>query len=291
MKAYESLKETLSFYGVNSNEPYYISSGNPIFDFHKKPFRMDFYAFCICISGTIELEIDSHSYKIGVNDFLISAPSTIVHFVRHSEDFRMRILFFDKAFLLKNISHPFFIEKLGLFNDAGFQVNASSPEQSKRLFNLLNYLYEQTDRKDRFIKDIIRTIIINILLEISLVIDTHPKTSVSLNSGETKTIYHKFIQLVQQNIATHQDVQFYADHLFVNSKYLIKVVKQNSGKTPGIIIDEHLLKLVYVLLGNPEKTISQIAFEVGFSSTSSFGRFFKKKVSISPQEYRKNLSR
>ncbi|WP_260392516.1 helix-turn-helix domain-containing protein [Empedobacter falsenii] len=52
-------------------------------------------------------------------------------------------------------------------------------------------------------------------------------------------------------------------------------------------MDEYLLKEAYVLLGYSEKTIVQIALDLGFNSSSSFGRFFKKYTSISPQQYRK----
>lgn len=82
VKAYESLNETLSFYGVRCDGSYYISSGDPIIEFPKKTFRMDFYAFCICVSGSIELEIDNQRYSISQNGFLISAPSTIIKFVK-----------------------------------------------------------------------------------------------------------------------------------------------------------------------------------------------------------------
>lgn len=51
MKAHESLKETLSFYGVQCNEPYYISSGNPVFEELASPihhFTLTFVKDRIC---------------------------------------------------------------------------------------------------------------------------------------------------------------------------------------------------------------------------------------------------
>ncbi|RBL90077.1 helix-turn-helix domain-containing protein [Chitinophaga flava] len=289
MKAYESLKETLSFYGVQCNEPYYISSGNPIFEFPKKAFRIDFYAFCICASGKMEVEIDNHTYHIGANSFLISAPSTIIRIVRFSKDFRMKLLFFDKIFLLRHIANPFFIEQLALFRNSTFSVISPGKEHSLRLFAQLNYLGQQTGRKGRFIEDIIRTIMIQLLLEIATLVDDE-RGEMAEDIQETNNLFFKFTKLVQENAWHNKDVQFYADKLFISNKYLISIVKKTTGKTPHEIIDETLLKEVCVLLGNPEKTISQIALDTGFSSTSSFGRFFKKYVSISPQEYRKHHS-
>ncbi|NLR57706.1 AraC family transcriptional regulator [Chitinophaga polysaccharea] len=287
MKLYESLKETLSFYGVQCNEPYYISSGNPIFEFPKKAFRMDFYAFCICVSGQVEVEIDNHSYHIGPNSFLISAPSTIIRIIRFSKDFRMKLLFFDKIFLLKNIANPFFIEQLSLFRNATFSVINPGEKHSSQLFAQLNYLQQQTGRTGRFMEDIIRVIIIQLLLEVATLVDNE-KATMAGNMQDANNLFFKFTKLVRENALHYKDVQFYADKLFITNKYLINIVKKTTGKTPHEIIDEALLKEVCVLLNDPEKTISQIAMDTGFSSTSSFGRFFKKYVSISPQEYRKH---
>lgn len=43
------------------------------------------------------------------------------------------------------------------------------------------------------------------------------------------------------------------------------------------------------LLKNPDYSITEIAFEVGFKLPSSFNRIFKKKFGISPREFRKTL--
>ncbi|WP_447641475.1 MULTISPECIES: helix-turn-helix domain-containing protein [Chitinophagaceae] len=290
MKPYESLKETLSFYGVQCNEPYYISSGNPVFAFPKSPFRIDFYAFCICVSGSIHVEIDNLQYYISEGAFLISAPATILKFVSTDSDFRMKLLFFEKNFLLKNISNPFFMEKLDLFINTTFSVCNLDREHAKRLVQLLDYLREQTKREVRFSQDIIRTIIFNLLFEVASVVDSQRTKNEKEITPETNNLFYRFSKLVQENITAHQDVRFYADQLFITSKYLIGIVKRATGKTPHVIIDEYLFKEACILLGFPEKTISQIAFDTGFNSSSSFGRFFKKYASVSPQEYRKRQS-
>ena len=287
MKNYENLRETLSFYGVNCNKLYYISSGNPIFTFPEKSFRIDFYAFCICLSGRIDVEIDSQQYSISQSEFLISAPSTVLKILDKSYDFRMKLLFFEKNFLLKNISNPFFIDKLNLFTHQSFTVCKTNETESKNLLMLINYLQEQRERNVLFLEDIIRSIIFSLLLECASIIGKQRTENQEDESPEINTLFCKFIQLVQENIITHQDVQFYADQLFITNKYLIQLVKKATRKTPHVIIDEYLLKEAYVLLGYSEKTIAQIALELGFNSSSSFGRFFKKYTSISPQQYRK----
>ncbi|MFD1629374.1 AraC family transcriptional regulator [Pseudopedobacter beijingensis] len=286
MKTYESLHETLSFYGINCHQPYYISSGNPIFNFPKTPFRIDFYALCICTAGNITVEIDNREYHISKNGLLISAPSTILKFLNIGKEFRMKLLFFEKNFLLKNISNPFFLERLGLFNQASFNVITSDDQHSDKLSKLLEYLHLTTKRKGRFTEDIIRTIIFNLLLEVAEIALVDKDNTIQ-EQDDNNCLFFKFSQLAQQEAFKHKDVKYYAEKLFVSNKYLINIVKRASGKTPHQIIDECLLKETYILLANPELTISDIAYDAGFNSVSAFGRFFKKYASISPSEYRK----
>jgi AraC family 4-hydroxyphenylacetate 3-monooxygenase operon regulatory protein len=285
MKTYESLAETLAFYGVSCNKPYYISSGNPIVAFPKKSFRIDFYAFCICVEGYIELEIDTHQYNITQHGFLVSAPSTIIKFKTTSKNFRMRLLFFDKAFLVKNFANAYIIDKLHLFREGTYTITAANATETIPLFSLLDYLQQKLLVKGKFIEEIVRAIIFNLLLEIAEIVSLKDANQEE-RGQERKELFLKFDELVKQNIQLHKDVKFYADTLHVSDKYLIQLVKKAAGKPPHQVIDEALLKEAYVMLGNPAFNITQIADELQFSSVSAFGRFFKKHASVSPSQYR-----
>lgn len=285
MITYENLHDTLSFYSIDCRQSYYISSGNPIVNFPETPFRMDYYALCICTAGDISIEIDNRKYHVDAHSFLVAAPSTIVKFLETSEDFKMKLLFFDKNFLIKNISNPFIIEKMNLFPNGSYSIVKTNEKNSALLQNLLDYLKKKSRKQGKFTEEIVRTIIFNLLLETADIMETENDSCIEKEESK-KDIFLKFSQLIRENIRKDRTVQFYADQLFVSSKYLIEVIKKASGKTPHQVIDEALLKEAYVMLGSPEITISEIAFELQFNSASAFGRFFKKQTSISPSEYR-----
>lgn len=285
MVTYENLHDTLSFYSIDCRQSYYISSGKHIFEFPKAPFRMDYYALCICTSGEINIEIDRQEYKVDAHSFLMAAPSTIVKFVKTSDDFMMKLLFFDKNFLIKNISNPFIIEKMNLFSKGSYSIVKTSAKNSSVLQNLLDDLDKKSKKQGKFTEEIIRTIIFQLLLETAEIIEQENSVNPEKEEGK-KDLYLKFSKLIRENITRERTVQFYADQLHVSNKYLIEIIKKASGKTPHEVIDEALLKEAYVMLGNPDLTISEIAFELQFNSASAFGRFFKKHTTLSPSEYR-----
>lgn len=289
MNRNNNLNEVLRFYDVVCGKPYYISSGNPVFTFPKKTFRMDFYTICVCLTGTLTLKINNTEYTLHQNNFLISAPSTIVQFLNHSVDFSFKLLFFEKNFIVTNLANPFIIEKLGLFATTSYRIISPQEENALQIINLLLYLEKKTQMGGKFREGIVQSIIVNLLLEIAELAHTENELNQYTSINDNESVYYRFNELVYQSVNQHQDVQYYANKLCISTKHLIRVVKKVTGKTPHHIIDENLLKVACTLLADPKLNISEIAYGLNFSTPSSFGRFFKKYAHETPAGYRRQI--
>ncbi|RZP71765.1 AraC family transcriptional regulator [Vibrio vulnificus] len=68
-----------------------------------------------------------------------------------------------------------------------------------------------------------------------------------------------------------------------------RAFKKATGKTFLHYLSDKRIHEAARLLIETEHSITQIAFEVGFSNISSFNRYFKKVKGVSPTEFRKNL--
>ncbi|MFH6995125.1 helix-turn-helix domain-containing protein [Flavobacterium sp. FlaQc-48] len=283
---YNKIRDTLAYFEVENSLPYYVSSGKKQIDYPQQPFRMDYYSLCICTAGTIVMAIDGQQHYIKPFTLLVARPATIIAFHTISDEFRVKLLFFEKEFLLKNISDPFIIEKLAFFKDRSFELLQLREQEAKKLIKLMKYLESKIEADLKFKDEIVRTIIFNLLLETAeLLPQETPETVLILNNP--KDIYFQFLNLVMDNITQHKGVHYYAEKLHISNKYLIQIVKKAADKTPHEIIDAHLLKEAVVLLGNPAINISDIAYRLRFNSVSAFGRFFKKHSSVSPSDYRR----
>ena len=60
------------------------------------------------------------------------------------------------------------------------------------------------------------------------------------------------------------------------------------NSTPGKWLKERRLKRAKAFLGTTDKSISQIAFDCGFSNLSHFSRTFKSEYGMSPSVYRRD---
>lgn len=63
------------------------------------------------------------------------------------------------------------------------------------------------------------------------------------------------------------------------------------GSTPKQYILHHRISLAQILLKTTEFTITETAYEVGFSETASFSNTFKKYTGLSPGKYRAHIHR
>ncbi len=70
-------------------------------------------------------------------------------------------------------------------------------------------------------------------------------------------------------------------------RYFCKVFKQATGMTFTDYLSRVRIEKAKSLLLNPNRRISEVAFEVGFESLSQFNRSFKRLMDLSPTEYRR----
>lgn len=102
-------------------------------------------------------------------------------------------------------------------------------------------------------------------------------------------IVREFNFLVEQHFKTKHSVIEYADLLNKSPKTLSNIFAKLSGKTPLQIIHERKILEARRMLWHTDRTIKEIAYELGFQDIQTFSRFFKKAEKISPSEFKNTL--
>lgn len=74
--------------------------------------------------------------------------------------------------------------------------------------------------------------------------------------------------------------------LNIDQKQLYRKLKKLTGKTPVSFIREQRLKRAANLLKQGQLTVSEVMYQVGFSSLSYFNKSFTEMYSVSPKDYR-----
>lgn len=81
-------------------------------------------------------------------------------------------------------------------------------------------------------------------------------------------------------------VGYFAEEQHLSSNYFGDLVKKETGKSANELIQAKIIEIAKQKIFDPEKSLSEIAYELGFKYPQHFTRLFKKKVGYTPQEYR-----
>jgi DNA-binding response OmpR family regulator len=81
-----------------------------------------------------------------------------------------------------------------------------------------------------------------------------------------------------------------AAHVGLSERHLTRCFHQEVGLTPITYLNRYRVKQARTLLDAGEKGITEIAGEVGFSSSSYFTRVFRDEMGVSPRDYLRNRS-
>ncbi len=81
-------------------------------------------------------------------------------------------------------------------------------------------------------------------------------------------------------------VKYCAGQLFLSSNYFGDLIKKETGKSAQEHIQLKLLNLAKERIFDTTKSISEVAYELGFKQPQNFSRLFKSEIGLTPNEYR-----
>lgn len=132
-------------------------------------------------------------------------------------------------------------------------------------------------------------------LKIILITASRLKTEqVTTTTEESTNTKEPFIlQNLKNYIETHFKNKHapsdYADLLNITPKALGKITKTHFNKTLTDLISERIIIEAKRELYLTNKTVKEIAFELGYEDEHYFSRFFKNNAEVSPQMYRETV--
>lgn len=81
-------------------------------------------------------------------------------------------------------------------------------------------------------------------------------------------------------------VKYFADKVFLSPNYFGDMIRKQTGKAASEYIQDKIIDLAKQALLSSGKTMTQIAYDLGFQYPQHLSRTFKKVVGMTPNEYR-----
>lgn len=103
--------------------------------------------------------------------------------------------------------------------------------------------------------------------------------------NKSHTLEQKFTQLLSESLKNN--VGYYAEKLNTTPQNLNIICRKSFNKKASDVIGEFIIKEVKRQLLYTTKNITDIAYELDFSDTSNFTKFFKRHTNLTPLKFKK----
>ncbi|MBT8281487.1 MAG: AraC family transcriptional regulator [Muriicola sp.] len=186
------------------------------------------------------------------------------------------------------------IKKYGFFSYTVNEALHLSPKEEKLMESIVENIHmEYHNNQDEFSKEIIISQLSTLLKYANRFYERQFVNRKELSNdlleqfNEQLEGYFKSGELREKGIPGIEQI---AASLSVSQRYLSDTLKKETGKTSTEHLQFYLIDEAKNVLLNPNKTIAEVAYELGFEYPAYFSRLFKKKEGISPTAYREKYS-
>ncbi len=259
-------------------------------DGFSSPVRLNALLMVLVLKGKAHIRLDYLDYTIEENSFITIMPSHIIQTAPVDKDFKAIMLVADQTFmeeLRPENRSPSMIHYMQLRKNP---CAVLGPDEAKHLQERFSLLKDKIKLRSHFFhKEVIQNAFMAFMLELTNIFVSKKDSIGPPTLSRKEEILNEFLQLLVIHCKEHHVVTFYAERLFITPQYLSLVLKELTGKSANKWIDEALMVEARILLKMPHATVQQAADMLNFSDQSTFGKFFKKHMGVSPMEYRKSI--
>lgn len=252
-------------------------------------FLKHYHTHLLCQYGSLKFTFNDQKLECKKGEFLFWFAESNVMQLDFSTTFKSIVLLIEKKFLNDNYPDQNWSINTMLHSRVYPILHLPERKDKEKVLHNFKLLYNRFLEKDHiFYKDILNLQMQIFLLEMwnifSKEFERHKNT---LHVG---TRFESFMQLAQQNCLQQREVKFYATKLYISSKYLNHICKENSGITASEWIQRFTRERLIILLQTKNLSVSEIADEMNFNSYSFFTRYVKRLLGVTPSAYRQRLA-
>jgi AraC-like DNA-binding protein len=116
--------------------------------------------------------------------------------------------------------------------------------------------------------------------------DSAKRSMINLKENVYDTYIKQAIQYMTKNYFREITIDGVAKQICISRKYLSKIFKVALNISPKEFLIKYRISKACELLINGSRTVSEIAYDVGFNDFRNFSKAFKKSMGVSPREFK-----
>lgn len=249
-------------------------------DFYKISYKRDF-------KGQVRYGQGYYDFEEGGLAFL--SPHQVVTMSGEEPGYEGLTLFFHPDFI-RNYPLGKAIGRYGFFSYAVSEALYLSDREKQVIAALFdNMLRELENNIDGFSQDIM-------VSQIELLLN-YSNRFYNRQFLTRKAVYNDLIYQMDAHLAERFDtgsglptVQDVSEHLRVSPRYLSDMLKTLTGRNTQQYIHDRLIEKAKDILSTSNRSVAEIAYQLGFEHPQSFNRLFRQKAHLSPVAYRRSFT-
>lgn len=286
IKGVESIENELAIFKYSDVKPHLGVKPADYEEQMRAPHKFDFFVIVQHLSGAIKFSLDMEEYDVKHgNNMIHIAPGQILSVESVSADFDAEMLIMSQRFIESmlvylNGSIPFRFD---------MHRNAVTPckEHDMKMHDMFvkTVRYVMADKDNPYRMQVVQHVMMAIFYSSNKMRDFGSSKDVLRTNADV--LSKQFMTLVREHFREERQLQFYADALCITPRYLSRVVKECTGSSAADWIERFVVLEASALLKSTTMTVQQISDELNFPSQTFFGKYFKRRVGMSPKEYRR----
>ena len=264
-----------------------LQQKNPTFlEDMRRPHKFDFFLFINHTSGGVKFKLDMEEYEVETGGNIITfTPGQIISVESFTSDFDADVMILSSQFMESLLVYlkgtiPM---RFGMMRQVVFKNNEQEKQMQKVFVKAVQHALKQTDNPFRL--QMVQHVMMAIFYASDKPQSMSTKSDVIRTNADLLT--KQFLELVKENFRKERQLKFYADELCITPRYLSRVVKECSGSSAADWIERYVVLEARALLKSTNMNIQQISDSLNFPSQTFFGKYFKRRVGMSPKEYRR----
>lgn len=244
-----------------------------------------FVIMTLCLSGTARALYDQREMTHRKNDLALLLPGHVMRPLECSEDYTYARIAISRA-MIERLRPQLFSHDYMKYGTS--PVFSLTDEQAKRLLQVLEHMAFTAAHSELEMTHRNHILLAQMAVGYEYINYYRKEQDRLLPPDNNAGIFSRFCDLVVEHYHESKEIQYYASLLDLHPKYLSRVVRTaTNGVTPGQWIDRYVVaQAKRLIVANPELSLKEIAYELGFSEPTSFYRYFKRVTGLTAKEYR-----
>lgn len=234
-------------------------------------------------NGECNLAQDGREYTLKKGTFQILFPDTLHYGTKPTSKDQSHFwchFYLPEGFYIKDTDNPKELEKNGFCILPEFsQIN-----NCEKFFVLFSQMIDEAEKMYEGNES--GKLICDSYLKILLLSLNVQCREISFNASRKRAATAKLKEWLRIHACDGITASAAASALNYNPDYLTQILKADTGMTLCEYLNDVRLREAKKLLLNSNKTVSEIAYEVGFLDEKYFMKFFKRKENVTPTQYR-----